>query len=363
VAGSHDLDLLDRGFRTVIDTAPGRALDNPYSVCTADQCPVGALTETAFRFDTRVYRLSAVDSICPGCATGCHVELHTYGGQIRRTRPRYAAEVNRWWMCDDGRGLFREYAGEDRLRRALVGGREASLADGLRAAGKLLADTPAEATVLFVSAQLPTETLLAARRLAELCPGMQVYATSLPDWTGDAILRSPDRNPNTAGLKAVFGDTLGQDADLEQRLLAGKVKLALCLDGKTTHPDLVKVVSQVIVLAQRRIGILAPAEPDLLERVLALPAAAWCEQDGTFLNRNAKVGRFHAAVTPAGQAQPGWALLAGIARAADRVLPLPETAREIYASASDALGEAVLPRAAFGPSRPGVLLRFAHRRG
>jgi len=91
--------------------------------------------------------------------------------------------------------------------------------------------------------------------------------------------------------------------------------------------------------------------------------AAWCEIDGSFVNKNGQVGRFHPAVEAPGDAQPGWVLVDRLAEAAGLSLDLGGTAREIYAAASDDLGAKSLPADQFGPTRPAVLLRFANSRG
>jgi len=355
VAGVHDLDLKERGHSTVIATAPGRSLDNDYSLCTVDQCPVGALTEKAYRFDTRVYRLSTVDSICPGCATGCHIELHTYGGKIRRTKPRYCEAVNKWWMCDDGREIFSEYAG-DRADTARVGSKEVSLEEGLDAAAKELTSAKGDELIVLLSARLSTETMYAVKRLASQLEGTQIFGTGRPNWEGDNVLKSADRNANSAGLALVFGEKLGTPEDLEQRLSSGTVKVALCLDEKTTNPEALTDVKTVISLVHRYAGVGKSSQ-------VVLPMAAWCETDGTFVNKAGQVGRFHPAVQAPGDALPGWVLVDRLADAAGKSLELGGTAREVYAAASEDLGGQALPTDRFGPTRPAVLLRFANGRG
>jgi len=355
VAKSHDIDLRDRGLKTAVAAAPGRALDNDYSLCTVDQCPVGALTEKAFRFDTRVYRLSSVDSICPGCATGCHVELHTYDGKIRRTKPRYCESVNKWWMCDDGRPIFEEYAAGARLTTAKLKGAEAELDEAVTAAGKALEGVSGDEVIVLISARLSTETMFAVKRLVDALGGPQVFGTGRPNWEADEILKSADRNANSAGLAAVFGEDLGSPEDLEQRLSSGTVKVALCLDEKTTDPKALEDIDTVIALVHRNAGIGKQAQ-------VVLPLAAWCEIDGSFVNKDGKVGRFHPAVEPPGAALAGWVLVDRIAEAAGQALKLGETAQQVYDTAAGALG-AALPADEFGPTRPAVLLRFANSRG
>jgi NADH-quinone oxidoreductase subunit G len=355
VAGVHDLDLKERGHATFVSTAPGRSLDNNYSLCTVDQCPVGALTERSFRFDTRVYRLSTVDSICPGCATGCHIELHTYGGSIRRTKPRFCEDVNKWWMCDDGRDIFTEYE-SDRAVSARVRGKEVSLEEGLAAAAKGLDGVNGDEVIVLLSARLSTETMYAVKRLVGQLEGAQIFGTGRPNWEADEVLKAADRNPNSAGLALVFGDELGSPQDLEQRLSSGTVKVALCLDEKTTNPDALADVDTVIALGHRYAGVGKSAQ-------VVLPMAAWCEIDGSFINKSGQVGRFHPAVEAPGDALPGWVLVDRLAEFAGKSLELGGTAREIYAAASDDLGAKSLPADQFGPTRPAVLLRFSNSRG
>src|SRR5262249_44857927 len=50
VAKEHQLEMSYRGDRTQLSVAPGKQLDNPYSLNTVDVCPVGALTSKDFRF-------------------------------------------------------------------------------------------------------------------------------------------------------------------------------------------------------------------------------------------------------------------------------------------------------------------------
>ena len=50
----------------------------------------------------------------PGCARGCNIEVHTntkrahhaQGRRVVRLKPRFNADVNQWWMCDEGRYGF-----------------------------------------------------------------------------------------------------------------------------------------------------------------------------------------------------------------------------------------------------------------
>src|SRR3989338_5982125 len=73
IAGTDELTVTERGGKSTLTTYPGAELKNPYSICTVDVCPVGALTSTDFRFKKRVWFLKKTKSICTGCSTGCNV--------------------------------------------------------------------------------------------------------------------------------------------------------------------------------------------------------------------------------------------------------------------------------------------------
>src|SRR6185369_1942615 len=95
----------------VLTTAPGRRLDNPYSLNTVDVCPVGALTAKDFRFAMRAWELTATPSVCTGCATGCNTEVQSSRDKIYRLVPRVNAAVNKHWMCDEGRFTYKPVHG------------------------------------------------------------------------------------------------------------------------------------------------------------------------------------------------------------------------------------------------------------
>ena len=78
----------------------------------------------------RVWFLKEHESVCPGCSTGCNIVVDERDGEVQRLRPRRNADVNKSWMCDPGRALYKQIAVDrprlrrPRPRRGLVGGRE-----------------------------------------------------------------------------------------------------------------------------------------------------------------------------------------------------------------------------------------------
>src|SRR3990167_2949296 len=106
--------MSERGDQVKLTTYPGKNLENPYSLNTVDICPVGALTNRDFRFKKRVWFLRETPSVCPGCATGCNINVHHEGGVVYRLTPRDNPAVNQCWMCDAGRMTYHGVHAPDR---------------------------------------------------------------------------------------------------------------------------------------------------------------------------------------------------------------------------------------------------------
>lgn len=123
VSKTNEFGIFDRGDRSTIGTVDDKPLTGNYQVNVVDICPVGALTSKDFRFEQRVWFLDESQSICSGCSKGCNVNVHHKKGKhIYRLKPRYNAEVNQWWMCDQGRYTYKDSNFDRRLTNAKLGG-------------------------------------------------------------------------------------------------------------------------------------------------------------------------------------------------------------------------------------------------
>jgi len=103
ISGSDGLMLVNRGVKTEIDIPNGRPLDDPFSGNLADVCPVGSLTTREFRFKSRPWEMTAVESTCTACSLGCSNTLWSKRGVMQRMTARPNLEVNDYWLCDRGR--------------------------------------------------------------------------------------------------------------------------------------------------------------------------------------------------------------------------------------------------------------------
>jgi NADH-quinone oxidoreductase subunit G len=210
VSRSYELGVAHRGFRSEITLFPGQKLENLYSGCVVDICPVGALTDKDFRFQVRPWYLKSTPSICPHCSRGCNIVVdwqterphHGGGKRVFRLRPRYNEDVNRWWMCDIGRYGYHFVDSPVRLRSPLVTSGEDNAqmvpTDWERAIEEA-ADALAVRPTLVISAESSNEELWAFRRLV----GDEARALCWlpPRESPDHLLFTGDLAPNRRGAE------------------------------------------------------------------------------------------------------------------------------------------------------------------
>ena len=138
VADDDVLGFIDRGSYSTLTCFPGKELANNYSLNTVDICPVGALTDTDFRFRMRVWFLKETPSICTESSTGSNTLVGSREGRIHRITPRRNDAVNDTWMTDSGRRLYKQVEVEERLTKFRVGGEDATLDEAVSWAIELL---------------------------------------------------------------------------------------------------------------------------------------------------------------------------------------------------------------------------------
>ena len=317
LAGDHMLDLRERGNKNEVVTAPGRKLEGDYTLMTEHVCPVGALTSSHFRFKARVWTLTQVPSICPGCATGCNmfVDVDHREQRAYRNRPRDNEAVNKFWMCDDGMMTYlREH--EHRVLTASVrkdGAREETTVEAAleRAAAGLKSVQKGWLAVLL-SAQASTEDNFVMVEFARQL-GAPLYLSAKGPWKGDDILRNVDQNPNRAGAVAVANNAkVGSLKDLLHAVSAGQVQavvgLGTDIDADADALAVLGRVSDVVLIA-------AHDGPLASRASVLLPAASSFEATGSFMNVKGIAQEFRKALSPKGDAVPAWDLVARLGRA------------------------------------------------
>jgi NADH-quinone oxidoreductase subunit G len=333
ITKTGELGIFNRGDHSELGLFPGTSLDNPYSGNVVDICPVGALTDRDFRFQARVWYLDRAKSVCPGCARGCNIEVHTntkrahhaQGRRVVRLKPRFNAEVNQWWICDEGRYGFADVDAPTRLERPELreGGTArplgweaavAAAADGLRAAG------PAGTGVLF-SSRMSNEDLWLARRLFVDTLGVAHADFRVPPrapGSEDALLRVADKTPNTRGAELLgCGRTGTPDGrHVLDAARAGQLRLLWVFDHDLLDSGWPRAEVEEALARVEGVVFQGPNANGTSARAhVVLPSAAWVEREGTWTNVAGRVQRFWRAVLPRADARPDWDILAAIARA------------------------------------------------
>ncbi|WP_018179992.1 NADH-quinone oxidoreductase subunit G [Jongsikchunia kroppenstedtii] len=120
VAGDPLIELVERGATEQVGIADGHPFDSYFSGNTVQICPVGALTNTEYRFRARPFDLISTPSVCEHCASGCASRTDHRRGQVLRRLAGDDPDVNTEWNCDKGRWAFAYATTDDRLRAPMI---------------------------------------------------------------------------------------------------------------------------------------------------------------------------------------------------------------------------------------------------
>ncbi len=311
ITKTGELHIFTLGDHSKLDIYDDARLDNPYSMNTADICPVGALETKDFHHKIRVWFLEETASVCPSCANGCNIMISAYRNRIWRLVPRRNDEVNDTWMCDAGRLNYRFVADPERLRAPLVDGAPATWNEALDRAAGALGDfrkrQGGSALGAIVSPHLTNEENF---RFGELIHalGVQQVAMAVKRGPADDFLIKAEKAANARGvreLRIVQGDDDGIEA-LLGAIESGMVKgLYLCGDDllETVPADrLERILAQLELLI---VQTLRP-NPRFARAAVIFPTTTFAEKDGTFTNHAGRVQRIRKALeTPAGWLNDG----------------------------------------------------------
>jgi NADH-quinone oxidoreductase subunit G len=344
VAKAPQLGVDERGNESFITTFPGRPLDSKYAGNVVDICPVGALTNTDFRFRGRVWFMSSARSVCTGCARGCNTFLDYLKETTYRYRPRENDAVNQEWMCDDGR-LSYKYLNRERVLAAYQGrgaaARDLPFAAAVEAAAAALKKSAGAGTLAALFSPVASlEDLLVAALVAKEGLGLsEVYVGGHGDGWQDEFLKRADQNPNRRGLELVakaFGLTVKPFAELVAAVGEGRVKALWAVGTEIPDASAAAAFGGLDALVCQAYG----HGPMTQEATVLLPAAPHSEADGTFVNFEGRAQRFELAYWPRGASRPHWQLGADLAKAlglAWRFKSAREVWNELGARLADAL--------------------------
>jgi NADH-quinone oxidoreductase subunit G len=291
VAGTGELCVIERGDRSVVDVFPGIPIDNPLSLNVVDICPVGALIDKNFMYAARVWFTKRTESVCASCARGCNIDITVLDNDIKRLQPRPNAEVNQYWMCDEGR-LNTHYVGSDR-RLTKVTGTPMEVAE----TGRRIKFAGILSTYATIEEQYLFKKLMDALQAGAVGFLSQVRG-QIQKFPGGFVIE-PDKTPNRAYAAKLFGEeAIGRGiAPVVHELQSGSVQGLILMNGIPDVP-----LPAELVEAARKAQFLAVC--DILQNPLAevahvvIPGTTWAEKDGTFMNIDGRVQRIRKAVEP-----------------------------------------------------------------
>jgi NADH-quinone oxidoreductase subunit G len=329
VAGQDCLGFAQRGSHSTLTCYPGLEPNTNYDLNIVDICPVGALTQTDFRFQQRVWFLKETKSVCPNCATGCNTVLWSREGVVYRQTPRDNDAVNQCWMCDPGRLHYKFINDPNRLTSPSV---KSSVLDERfplpwveatrQIAEKLKAVRGRIAAV--GSARATTEELFLFNKLVREVLGAELVDCVPHAGEGDKFLLSADRNPNTNGAKLVglignqaqAGTPVPPSSEIGARIPAiadaikdGRITALLVLGENVSRHGIGEEL-----LSKLELLIVIDTLPNSVTRLAhwVLPGATFAEKRGTFVNAKGRLQRFHAAIPSPGIARPEWQTFAAL---------------------------------------------------
>ena len=134
IAGDPFIALVERGALQQVGIYEREPFQSYFSGNTIQICPVGALTNAAYRFRARPFDLVSTPSIAEHDACGSAIRVDHRRGVVVRRLAGDDPEVNEEWITDKDRFAFAYSRTDDRLLRPLVRDRSAGSGGVLRPA-------------------------------------------------------------------------------------------------------------------------------------------------------------------------------------------------------------------------------------
>jgi NADH-quinone oxidoreductase subunit G len=308
ISGTKELMFTGRGAHEEIDVVAGFPLNNKLSGNVVDLCPVGALGDKDFLYRQRVWYLRRHPGICTGCATGCSIWIEENQDRIYRIKPRENPFVNKWWICNDGRYDYPHVHNPlrfsqpqrrdgDRLVETDWGNLMGELREQLRTAGRLAAVVSP-----FLSVE---EAYLLCAFIRGLDAKARLVVGPVPVVGEDerfpkGFTISAEKCPNRRGVEAIVSHFAHEVATFDQllpELDQGAVQ-GLWVSGGYKRDW----IDEATAKRFERLGLLIVQDlfpSPLAERATyVLPAAAYAERDGSYVNRGDRLQSARWAIRP-----------------------------------------------------------------
>lgn len=318
ITGTNEFGMFNRGHELTLDTYADRPMTNKFQGNMADICPVGAITEKEFRFKRRVWKLKKNYSICTGCSSGCNITIEHDRNEVFRLKPHENQNVNKWWLCDEGRLTYRRMnERKTRIPRPL--GRVDGNLEGVswgEAYGaivkrvKELKPFPHEVLALTDTRASNEELFLLQKLLKEGFSSDNIFCP-LPKWGQSEsdffinTLITTDKTSNRAGALAlkIKGDE--KNAKLK-KVIERELKVVFILGNPFEAESEIKEIikrTQLVV----HLGVFHNSWGEIADVIL--PGRYYSEKEGTYTNKHQRVQSTEIAIQALRRTRPEWQIL------------------------------------------------------
>ncbi len=320
ITQTNELMIDGRGSHESIDVFPGMALDNELASNVIDLCPVGALLDKDFLFKQRVWFLKKTPSIDGITSSGDNISVEHNEGRVYRIKPRFCADVNKWWITDEVRYGWKFAHSEDRITLPSInradGTQETFSKDNPRGAFDAayaqvdagLRARSSKRLAVLLSPMLSCEDTFSLVRLAlsidsNALIGLGPVPVVGADKTISGFVIRAEKAPNARGARRVANAILaskgasGGIVEFEAFVHAvadsaiGSVITTGNYPSAWTTPALVAALRGKFIVA---IDTLPNALTSVADVVL--PGATWLEKAGSFENATGRLQSFEQAI-------------------------------------------------------------------
>jgi NADH-quinone oxidoreductase subunit G len=242
-------------------------------------------------------------------------------------------EVNKSWMCDEGRLSFHRLEERERVARPMI-----KSPDGMQAPVKWEdAFNSIDATLKEITSKHGRESVLGLASASATNEALFLFKRYLAEKIGatrfefrlgdedrlatekeDELLRRLDKNPNTVGaIKLGFRGEAGGIRGAIEAARAGNIRAAVIIYFKPLieregDEEKESLVAELVNALEYSV-LIAPYKAEWQQAANALlPAAVWSEEEGTYTNYQGRVQFAGQALTSAGDAMPVWEIFAGL---------------------------------------------------
>jgi len=343
VVGEPYLFIEHRGYKSDISVFPGKGLTHKMTGNIVEICPVGCLIDKDFLFHARVWNLGKTRSVCPGCSTGCNINIESMKDKIYRIRSAENMQVNTHWICDDGRYIYHRFENLDRMAKPQIREsgqiRQLDWADALDVMTeklKKLKDSGTMSQLGVAGSAFATneENYLLKLIFADEGNGARFFVQKPIEAGEDITYKSGftihgDKSPNLRGSTAI----LGSKDEIWNALENGSLSHLVIFNGDVslTLTDHQKQLLQKL----EWLVVLDVVKSPLSELAhLVLPVAHFAENEGTYTNFSGQVQRIRPALKLFEANKAGWQVLSDL-YAKQFSKPAFTSASDVFASLAD----------------------------